>query len=176
MSAFMITEAAFAATIARLASTTDVVIATPIAGRSDPALEDLIGMFVNTLLLRTQVDPGTSVGDLLERVRTTVLDAFANDQVQFDDLVNVFAPERSASYQPLAQIVFTYTEAVDERADGAMTGVEAKAVNTGAVDAKFDLTVAVRARGAGSPMTVDLVYATELFLSLIHISEPTRPY
>nr|WP_217997255.1 non-ribosomal peptide synthetase [Gordonia paraffinivorans] len=163
MTAFMITEAAFAATVARLASTNDVVIATPIAGRNDAALEDLIGMFVNTLLLRTQVDPGTRVEDLLEHVRTIVLDSFANDQVQFDDLVNLFAPERSASYQPLAQIAFTYTEAVDERADGAMTGVEAKAVNTGAVDAKFDLTVAVRARGAGSPMTVDLVYATELF-------------
>ncbi|WP_443667744.1 amino acid adenylation domain-containing protein, partial [Gordonia paraffinivorans] len=163
MSAFMITEAAFAATIARLASTTDVVIATPIAGRSDPALEDLIGMFVNTLLLRTQVDPGTSVGELLERVRTTVLDAFANDQVQFDDLINAFASERSSSYQPLAQIAFTYTEAADEAMSGATSGVDAKAVDTGVVEAKFDLTVAVRASAAGAPMAVDFIYAAELF-------------
>ncbi len=163
MSAFMITEAAFAATIARLASTTDVVIATPIAGRSDPALEDLIGMFVNTLLLRTQVDPGTSVGELLERVRTTVLDAFANDQVQFDDLINAFASERSSSYQPLAQIAFTYTEAADEAMNGATSGVDAKAVDTGVTEAKFDLTVAVRASAAGAPMAVDFIYAAELF-------------
>lgn len=62
MTAFMVTEAAFAATVARLSSSTDVVIGTPpIAGRNDAAVEDLIGMFVNTLLLRTQVDPGRSV-------------------------------------------------------------------------------------------------------------------
>ncbi|MDS1113878.1 amino acid adenylation domain-containing protein [Gordonia westfalica] len=164
MTAFMVTEAAFAATVARLASSTDVVIGTPIAGRNDAALEDLIGMFVNTLLLRTQVDPGRSVGDLLGNVRTTVLDAFANDQVQFDDLIETLAPERSSSYQPLAQIAFTYTEAIDgEAAELEAAGIEAAPVAPGAVNAKFDLTVAIRARGAGAPMAADFIYATDLF-------------
>ncbi|WP_461418070.1 amino acid adenylation domain-containing protein, partial [Gordonia sp. GN26] len=164
MTAFMVTEAAFAATVARLASTTDVVIGTPIAGRNDAALEDLIGMFVNTLLLRTQVDPGDSVGELLGSVRTTVLDAFANDQVQFDDLIETLAPERSSSYQPLAQIAFTYTEAAEEETAGlAAAGIEAKPVGPATADAKFDLTVAIRARGAGAPMAADFIYATDLF-------------
>ena len=164
MTAFMVTEAAFAATVARLASSTDVVIGTPIAGRNDAALEDLIGMFVNTLLLRTQVDPGRSVGDLLGNVRTTVLDAFANDQVQFDDLIETLAPERSSSYQPLAQIAFTYTEAIDgEAAELEAAGIEAAPVAPGAVNAKFDLTVAIRARSAGAPMAADFIYATDLF-------------
>ncbi|WP_197028072.1 non-ribosomal peptide synthetase, partial [Gordonia alkanivorans] len=164
MTAFMVTEAAFAATVARLASTTDVVIGTPIAGRNNAALEDLIGMFVNTLLLRTQVDPGHSVGELLGGVRTTVLDAFANDQVQFDDLIEALAPERSSSYQPLAQIAFTYTEAAEEETAGlAAAGIEAKPVGPATADAKFDLTVAIRARGAGAPMAADFIYATDLF-------------
>ncbi|MFV3116267.1 non-ribosomal peptide synthase/polyketide synthase [Gordonia amicalis] len=164
MTAFMVTEAAFAATVARLSSSTDVVIGTPIAGRNDAAVEDLIGMFVNTLLLRTQVDPGRSVGDLLGSVRTTVLDAFANDQVQFDDLIETLAPERSSSYQPLAQIAFTYTEAIDgEAAELEAAGIEAAPVAPGAVNAKFDLTVAIRARSASAPMAADFIYATDLF-------------
>ncbi|MDH3011626.1 amino acid adenylation domain-containing protein [Gordonia alkanivorans] len=164
MTAFMVTEAAFAAAVARLASTSDVVIGTPIAGRNDAALEDLIGMFVNTLLLRTQVDPGHSVGDLLGLVRTTVLDAFANDQVQFDDLIETLAPERSSAYQPLAQIAFTYTEAAgDETAGLEAAGIEAQPVGTATADAKFDLTVAVRARSADAPMAADFIYATDLF-------------
>ncbi|WP_185981988.1 non-ribosomal peptide synthetase [Gordonia rubripertincta] len=164
MTAFMVTEAAFAATVARLASTTDVVIGTPVAGRNDAALEDLVGMFVNTLLLRTQVDPGHSVGDLLGGVRTTVLDAFANDQVQFDDLIETLAPERSSSYQPLAQIAFTYTEAIDGEAAGLeAAGIEAKPVGPASADAKFDLTVAIRAGSADAPMAADFIYATDLF-------------
>ncbi|WP_425270387.1 amino acid adenylation domain-containing protein, partial [Gordonia alkanivorans] len=164
MTAFMVTEAAFAATVSRLASTTDVVIATPIAGRSDAALENLVGMFVNTLLLRTQVDPGRSVGDLLGSVRGTVLDAFANDQVQFDDLIETLAPERSSSYQPLAQIAFTYTEAAEEETAGlGAAGIKAEPVGPATADAKFDLTVAIRGRGAGTPMAADFIYATDLF-------------
>ncbi|WP_413617159.1 amino acid adenylation domain-containing protein [Gordonia rubripertincta] len=164
MTAFMVTEAAFAATVARLASTTDVVIATPIAGRNDAALENLIGMFVNTLLLRTQVDPGHSVGDLLGSVRTAVLDAFANDQVQFDDLIETLAPERSSSYQPLAQIAFTYTEAAGEETAGLEAAdIEVAPVGPATADAKFDLTVAIRARGDGAPMAADFIYATDLF-------------
>ncbi|WP_167330277.1 non-ribosomal peptide synthetase, partial [Gordonia namibiensis] len=164
MTGFMVTEAAFAATVARLASTTDVVIGTPVAGRNDPALEELIGMFVNTLLLRTQVDPGHSVGDLLGNVRTTVLDAFANDQVQFDELIEALAPERSSSHQPLAQIAFTYTEpTVNDVAGLEASGIQAAPVDTGVVNAKFDLTVAVRARSGGTPMAADFIYATDLF-------------
>ncbi|MBM7369547.1 amino acid adenylation domain-containing protein/non-ribosomal peptide synthase protein (TIGR01720 family) [Gordonia hydrophobica] len=163
MSPFMVTEAAFAVAVARLASTSDVVLATPVAGRSGAALEPLVGMFVNTLLLRTQVDPSSSVGDLLAGVRTGVLDAFANDQVAFDDLVETFAPNRSTAYQPLAQISFTYTDTPSSSEAIALAGIEARPMTSDAVEAKFDLTVTVSPRTETAPMVTEFIYATDLF-------------
>ncbi|GAC78165.1 non-ribosomal peptide synthase domain TIGR01720/amino acid adenylation domain-containing protein [Gordonia malaquae] len=162
---FMVTHAALAITVARLASTTDVVIGSPIAGRTDAALDDLVGMFVNTLVLRTPVDSAQTVADFLDEVRSVDLDAFANADVQFDDLIDDLAPERSTSHQPLVQIAFTHT-AANNRADLGpieLPGLTASPLSTAEAFAKFDLTVAVSEATAERPMRADFLYATTLF-------------
>ncbi|WP_439644644.1 amino acid adenylation domain-containing protein, partial [Gordonia soli] len=164
--AFMVTHAALAVTVARLAATRDVVIGAPVAGRDDAAVADLVGMFVNTLVLRTQVDPAQSLAELVSSIRVTDVDAFANSDVQFDDLIEELAPERSTAYQPLVQIAFTHSAAgaTGEAAAGLeIAGLGAEPLPAAEPVAKFDLTVGVTDRSADSPMRADFLYATSLF-------------
>ena len=162
---FMVTHAALAITIARLATTDDVVIGSAIAGRTDPALSDLVGMFVNTLVLRTRVDPGQSVADFLSEVRAVDVDAFANSDVQFDDLVDELAPDRATAFAPLVQIGFTYVEPtrVPARTTWEIGGLTAEPLTLHEDAAKLDLLMAVADRSADSPMTVEITYAAALF-------------
>ncbi|WP_161893845.1 non-ribosomal peptide synthetase [Gordonia spumicola] len=163
MTPFMVTEAAFAVTLARLASTRVAAIGTVVAGRSDAALDDLVGMFVNTLVLRTDVAPSARVSDILADTRTTVLDAFANADVALDDLVDSLGAERSAAYPPLAQVTFTYGDKADPTAVVEAAGIRAQALAPTDVEAKFELMAAVQERTATAPMSLELVYATALF-------------
>ncbi|MDH3024096.1 amino acid adenylation domain-containing protein [Gordonia alkanivorans] len=163
---FMVLHAALAVTVARLASTTDVVIGTPIAGRTDAALHDLVGMFVNTLVLRTAVDPASSANDLIGAVRAVDLDAFAHADAQFDDLIEELAPERSTSYPPLVQIAYTLVSGSGRPEDldrVEMSGLSAEPLGVAEPVAKFDLTVSVVESTASSPMRADFLYATSLF-------------
>ncbi|MFE0749659.1 amino acid adenylation domain-containing protein, partial [Gordonia sp. NPDC058843] len=163
---FMVLHAALAVTVARLASTRDVVIGTPVAGRPDASLHDLVGMFVNTLVLRTAVDPAASTVDLVAAVRAADLDAFAHGDVQFDDLIEELAPERSTAYPPLVQIAYTLVSASGrpEEIDRVeVSGLSAEPLGVADPIAKFDLTVSVTERTASSPMRADFLYATSLF-------------
>ncbi len=166
VTAFMLSHAALAITVARLAATSDVVIGAPIAGRTDAALADLVGMFVNTLVLRTDVDPAVPIGDFVAAVRSTDLDAFAHADVQFDDLIDELAPERSTAYPPLVQIAFTHESAgahANAEAEVQVAGLAARPLGPLNAVAKFDLTVAVADRSADHPMRADFLYATSLF-------------
>jgi len=163
---FMVLHAALAVTVARLAATRDVVIGTPVAGRPDAALHDLVGMFVNTLVLRTAVDPASSMDDLIATIRAVDLDAFAHADVQFDDLIEELAPERSTSYPPLVQIAYTLVAAggrPEEIDRVELSGLSAEPLGVAAPIAKFDLTVSVSERTGSSPMRADFLYATSLF-------------
>ncbi|AFA74602.1 putative non-ribosomal peptide synthetase [Gordonia polyisoprenivorans VH2] len=166
VTAFMLSHAALAITVARLAATSDVVIGAPIAGRTDAALADLVGMFVNTLVLRTDVDPAVPIGDFVAAVRSTDVEAFAHADVQFDDLIDELAPERSTAYPPLVQIAFTHESAgapADAEAEVQVAGLAARPLGPLNAVAKFDLTVGVADRSADRPMRADFLYATSLF-------------
>ena len=158
VTSFMVFHAALAVTVARLAATTDVVIASPIDGRTDRALENLVGMFVNTLVLRTRIDPGASVGDVFDVVRRTDLDAFGHADVLFEQLVERFAPQRSTAYAPLAQVSLTHTIGEVELGEQD-AGVEPILVDS--TDAKVDVMVSV-AESAGHTR-VEFTYASSLF-------------
>jgi amino acid adenylation domain-containing protein len=103
---FMVLLAAFKAVLARFTGRTDVVVGSPVAGRDLPEVEPLIGMFVNTLVLRTGLGGDPSFAELLERVRTTVVDALDHAEVPFDRLVEVLRPRRDPSRPPLHQVGF----------------------------------------------------------------------
>ncbi|SDM80598.1 non-ribosomal peptide synthetase, partial [Nonomuraea jiangxiensis] len=104
---FVVLLAGLKALLSRLAGQADVVVGSPVGGRPLPELEPLIGNFVNTLLLRTDCGPEVSFGELVERARTTVLDALDHDEVPYERLVEELRPEHAeGAGAPLHQIVF----------------------------------------------------------------------
>ncbi|MBF6136514.1 amino acid adenylation domain-containing protein [Nocardia otitidiscaviarum] len=167
VSVFMVLHAALAAVLARLCNTGDIAIGTPIAGRTDPALEDVVGMFVNTLVLRTRVDPAAGFDRMLTEVRDTDLDAFANADVPFERLVEVVNPERSAARHPLFQVMLSYDNTPDLRID--LAGLSSRVLPMAVDVAKFDLQLTVHEPGPGGdgapdgPLTAEFGYATDVF-------------
>ncbi|HJP37733.1 MAG TPA: amino acid adenylation domain-containing protein [Gammaproteobacteria bacterium] len=141
---FMVLMAAFDIALARFAGATDVVVATPIAGRSRTELEGLIGFFVNTLVMRTSVDGNPTFRELLGRVKQTALDAYAHQDLPFEKLVEILRPRRSRSYNPIVQVLF----AVHNQPVNPFTpdGLEVESINVSSNTTKFDLSVHVAER------------------------------
>ncbi|MEV0466701.1 amino acid adenylation domain-containing protein [Nocardia tengchongensis] len=165
VSTFMVLHAALAVVLARLCNTGDIAIGTPIAGRSDPALDDLVGMFVNTLVLRTRVDPAAGFDRMLAEVRDTDLNAFANADVPFERLVEVVNPERTAARHPLFQVMLSYDSSPELRVD--LPGVDSEVVPLATDIAKFDLQLTVHEPagmpGEGAALTAEFGYAADVF-------------
>ncbi|WP_327146071.1 non-ribosomal peptide synthase/polyketide synthase [Nocardia sp. NBC_01327] len=165
VSVFMVLHAALATVLARLAATDDVAVGTPIAGRVDPQLDSLVGMFVGTLVLRTSVDTGASFADLLRAVRDTDLDAFAHAELPFERLVEVLEPVRSSAYHPLFQVMLSLHSSVPAAVELAGLRSTASALETGAArwDLEFTLIEQHSAQGAPAGIDLALTYATDLF-------------
>jgi amino acid adenylation domain-containing protein len=134
---YMVLLAAFQLLLARYCAQRDVVVGTPVAGRSHPSLDPLIGFFANTLVLRADVDPALSVPRLLERVRATSLAAFDHADMPFEKLVEALRPVRDPARNPLFQVMFALQNAPADTL--ALSGVKVSAEDTPHVHAKFDL-------------------------------------
>ncbi|WP_446221344.1 amino acid adenylation domain-containing protein [Nocardia sp. IBHARD005] len=164
VSVFMVVHAALAVLLARLGGTGDVVIGTPIAGRGEAALDDLVGMFVNTLALRTPVDPGTGFRQLLATVRTTDLDAFSHADVPFEQLVGALDPTRSTAHHPLFQVSLSLQNFIEPVLE--LPGLRFEVEDFDRRCSAFDLTLDLRERfGETGPEGIEgvLTYATDLF-------------
>lgn len=103
---FMLLLGGFQALLSRYSGQTDVLVGTPIAGRSLQEVESLIGFFVNTLVLRTDLSGNPSVRELLRRVKEVCLEAYAHSELPLERLVEELQPERSLSHSPLFQVMF----------------------------------------------------------------------
>ncbi|MBC7301205.1 MAG: amino acid adenylation domain-containing protein, partial [Nocardia sp.] len=156
---FMVLHAALSVLIARLSGTTDVVIGTPVAGRGAAALDDVIGMFVNTAVLRTEVRAAEPFADLLRRVRTGDVAAFDHTTLPFERLVEVLAPPRSAGRHPLFQVALSLQNLPPTTFE--LPGLRAAAVELPYDIEKFDLSVTVRDSAGG--LSGEFSYATDLF-------------
>ncbi|MEV6275421.1 amino acid adenylation domain-containing protein [Nocardia sp. NPDC051832] len=164
VSVFMVVHAALAVLLARLGSTDDVVIGTAVAGRGEAALDEMVGMFVNTLALRTRVDPNLGFREFLDAVRASDLEAFGNADVPFERLVQVLNPARSTAHHPIFQVSLSLQNFVEPVLElpGLRVGVEDLERSAGQFDLAFDL----RERFAGAePGGIEgvLTYATDLF-------------
>ncbi|MFJ6613304.1 non-ribosomal peptide synthase/polyketide synthase [Streptomyces sp. NPDC091289] len=166
---FMVVQAALAALLSRLGAGTDIPLGSPVAGRSHASLTDVVGLFANTLVLRTDVSGDPSFTELVRRVRETDLAAFAHQDVPFERLVEALRPERSAARHPLFQVVLEWgdddTRALDSLRRLPSLAVEPLHLTVDA--AKFDLVWHLRPRltpeGAPAGIAVDLEYSADLF-------------
>jgi amino acid adenylation domain-containing protein len=156
---FMTLLAAWQALLARYAATDDVVVGSPIAGRTRRETEGLIGFFLNTLVLRTDLSGDPTFREALRRVREATLGAYEHQEVPFERLVEELQPERSLSHAPLFQVMLVLQE--PERSGGGFAGLELSRVGSASGTAKFDLTLALARHPGGLAGTLE--YATDLF-------------
>ncbi|MFJ9715314.1 amino acid adenylation domain-containing protein [Streptomyces sp. NPDC101213] len=156
----MVLHAALAVLLRKLGGGDDVTIGSSIAGRTDEALADLIGFFVNTQVLRVDLSGDPSFAGLLAQVRNKALAAYEHQDVQFDALVEAINPERSAAYQPLFQVMLGLQNY--ERPDFRLPGLEVEAERNALSSAKVDLFFNVVADDSGA-LRGDVSYATQLF-------------
>ncbi|MEW5929981.1 MAG: condensation domain-containing protein, partial [Gemmatimonadota bacterium] len=156
---YMTLLGAFQVLLSKYGGSEDVVVGTPIAGRTRGEMEGLIGFFVNTLVLRTDLSGDPSFREVLRRVRAVTLGAYEHQAVPFERLVAELRPERSLSRSPLFQVVFTLDNAQD--AGGGLAGLSVQRVGTELEVAKFDLALELAAGSDG--LRGGLAYSTELW-------------
>ncbi|MEV0298179.1 amino acid adenylation domain-containing protein [Nocardia sp. NPDC050710] len=156
---FMVLHSALAVLFARLSDTADVAIGTPIAGRGVAELDDVVGMFVNTVVLRTPVASAQPFTGLLDQVRRTDLDAFAHADVPFENLVDVLDPARSTARHPLIQVMLVFQNLAPVRL--TLPELTVEPVDLDQQTLRFDLSVTVAEQEEG--LAVRFGYATDLF-------------
>ncbi|MFJ8470244.1 amino acid adenylation domain-containing protein, partial [Streptomyces swartbergensis] len=169
---FMVVHSALSVLLSRLGAGEDLPIGTLVAGRTDEGLDDLVGCFVNNLVIRADLSGDPAFTDVLRRVREAALDAYQYQDVPFEKLVEELAPPRSLSRHPLFQVVAAVESAdlVSGRRGGPaleLPGLRIEMVSDGRQSSELDLDLVVRETldGAGRPAGLQgaLVGAADLF-------------
>ncbi|MFI8264332.1 amino acid adenylation domain-containing protein [Streptomyces sp. NPDC085665] len=164
-SLFMVLQAGLAALLTRMGAGTDIPIGTPVAGRTDEALHDLVGFFANTLVLRTDTSGDPGFLELLDRVRDTDLAAHAHQDVPFERLVESLNPTRSQAHQPLFQVLLVLQNMAtpDFALDGLSMAVEPMGTHTAKFDLSFFFREQLAADGTLEGVAGFVEFATDLF-------------
>lgn len=162
-SLFIVLHAAVAAMLEQQGAGEDVVVGTPVAGRTDPQLDDLVGFFVNTVVLRTSLAGDPTLEELLERVRTSNTEAYAHQDVPFDAVVDALRPPRVADRPPLFQVLLTLQSTEPASLDlGDVAVTVPGQVTSAGVKADLLIDVATPA-GDDGPLVATLGFDRALF-------------
>ena len=156
---FMTLLAAFQTLLHRYTGQDDIVVGSPIAGRTRVEVEGLIGFFVNTLVLRNDLSGNPTFRELLARVRKNALDAYTHQEVPFEKLVEELQPERDLSRNPFFQVMFQLRNYPAQSV--SLGDVNIEEYEFGSDIAKFDLSVGLRDDVTG--LTGSVEYRTDLF-------------
>ncbi|MCZ7434493.1 non-ribosomal peptide synthetase [Streptomyces sp. WMMC1477] len=164
-SLFMVLLAGFSVLLSRYSGQRDIPVGSPVAGRDRPELEHLIGVFINNLVLRTDVSGDPAFSELVDRARETCLEAYAHPDVPFERLVEELRPPRDLSRGALVQVMLMLGNT--PRDDLRMPGLEAETVRIDPGTAKLDLFLTflpeTDASGEDGGLRVELEYSTDLF-------------
>jgi amino acid adenylation domain-containing protein len=162
---FMVLHAGLAVLLSKWGAGEDIPVGSPLSGRTDKALDDLVGFFVNTVVLRTDLTGDPSFAELLGRVRERVLTVLENQDAPFELVVEHLNPERSPGRNPLFQVMLNFLR-VPMVAD-LVPGLSAEMVGVRTSTAKVDLTFTVSESfgldGRPAGLTGSLEYALDLF-------------
>nr|WP_198730486.1 non-ribosomal peptide synthetase [Mycolicibacterium baixiangningiae] len=159
-SSFMVVAAAVSVLLSRMGAGEDIALGTPVAGRTDEALNDLIGFFVNTAVLRIDLSGTPTFLEVLNNVRERSLDAFHNQDVPFEHIVELLNPVRSLAHQPIFQVMLAWNNTAS--ATLALDGLDVTPVPIATKTARMDLVFSL----ADSPdqgITGALEYRTDVF-------------
>ena len=164
--------AAFKLLLARVTGADDIVVGITASGRGRVELEDLVGLFVNPLALRTDLSGDPTFAEVLGRVRRTTLEALDHQDAPFDKVVERIRPPRDLSRNPVIQVAFEFRDYAPAPADlgglvglvdvGGYSGAEYGAVDGEGITARLDLELLVEESADGA-LEGTLVYATDLF-------------
>ncbi len=156
---FMTLLTVFKVLLCRYSGQEDVIVGTPIAGRSRSEIEGLMGFFVNTLALRTDLADNPSFRKLLGQVRRVCLEAYTHQDVPFEQLVEVLQPERHLSHTPIFQVMFALQNA--QMGELQLSNLNITALEQAIPTAKFDLTLSIEERNG--QLISEWEYNTDLF-------------
>ena len=156
---FMTLLAGFKLLLWRYSESDDIVVGSPVANRDRTEIEGLIGFFVSTLILRTDLSGDPTFRELLARVREVSLGAYAHQRLPFEKLVEALRPQRNASYSPLFQVMFALQNANPHRL--ALAGLAVEPLATQRETAKFDLSLVCDEDSQGLKVTA--IHNTDLF-------------
>jgi amino acid adenylation domain-containing protein len=159
---FMLLLASFQVLLHRYSGQADIRVGVPIANRNRAETERLIGFFVNTQVLRAEVDGQRSFSDFLQQVKRTALQAQDHQDLPFEQLVEALNPDRSLSHSPLFQVMFNHQAAARKSAHGQdIPGLGVETLNWEVNTTQFDLTLDTFESEDG--LWASLTYATDLF-------------
>ncbi|MEV6009054.1 amino acid adenylation domain-containing protein [Streptomyces sp. NPDC051976] len=156
---FQVLLAAWQTLLGRLAGVDDVVVGVPVSGRHHPDTEQLVGCFVNTLPMRTDLSGDPTAREVLARVRGTALDAMAHGDIAFERIVDRLRPERTTAHTPIFQTTLNVLDS--DRAMPAPGGVAVDVLDAAAGGVKFDLGLVLG--GGADGYEGELAYRTDIF-------------
>ncbi|SBU95135.1 Non-ribosomal peptide synthetase modules and related proteins [Streptomyces sp. Ncost-T6T-1] len=166
---FMAIQAAASALMSKLGAGHDIPIGTAVAGRTDQALHDLVGFFVNTLILRADTSGNPSFLEILKRVRAVDLEAYANQDLPFERLVEALNPPRVPGRHPLFQVMLTLQN--NAEADYRLHGLEVRVEEIQERAAQFDIAFLLKEECGenGTPAGIrgTVLYSEDLFTPAI---------
>ncbi|GAA3131635.1 hypothetical protein GCM10010466_22800 [Planomonospora alba] len=157
---FTVLLAGLQALLARLAAGADIAVGVPVSGRDHPGTEGVVGCFLNTVVVRTDVGGDPTGRELLARVREDALGALAHASAPFDRVVDRLRPERNLAATPLFQVMLNYVTGADLP---GLPGLEADEIRLPERTTKFDLSWHVVDGGPGRTLRGGLDYRTDLF-------------
>ncbi|WP_052350937.1 non-ribosomal peptide synthetase [Myxococcus stipitatus] len=158
---FMALHAAFAALLHRYSGQDELCVGVPVSGRTHPAVDDVVGLFINTVVLRSHFTPGLTFTDLLSQVRTTALGAFSHQAAPFERVVQALQVERGTDHMPLVQVMFDMGREMTSPLDGAFPKLTAHKLLVDNKTSPFDLTLGATEVADGIEFAI--TYSTDLF-------------